>query len=352
MRRSGRLTLSSLPMNDMQTSSGLLLDDPRVLESLPSFDILFGSGEETKPVDWRALMPKFRWQGPSMWCTAYAATNIGSAFNKKETGKEILFSPYELFYRTGGSRWGNTLVNAAAGMCQGFVLEEDKPTEPPNFWNDAVHTELKEKAVASPEALDRGKPYAMKGFSVVSPTKTMLKKALEFSPVMLAIGLGQGYWNVPAPRRSSYSAYHCVTLDGITEDGEYEILESLTPRSGYNGRHMLASDYEILYALSFVDLPNDWHTVQEASKKKDSIHALAQYGERRNLALEIQIANLFSIEIKKHPTLTHLAGRYWTVIVNALAYGGYSTQDILNHLTNIRRTGSPIFDLNAKRVKN
>lgn len=333
--------------------TGLLLDDPRILGELPQYDLVFGAAEPEKNIpDWNSLMPEFRPQGYSTWCTAFAATNIGSAFNKKETGKEVLFSPYELFYRTGGSYGGNTLVNAAAGMRQGFVLENDKPTPVPSSWSTSRYQEYKDQADVSKEALEQGKPYAMKSFVVVPNSPFYLKKALETSPVMLAIGVGDNYWNTPSPKRSTYGVYHCNTLTGFDAQGNYEIFESVRPRASYDGRHKLAADYEILYALAFVDLPNDWYEIQSLAKDKTFRFALAHYGQTRNVGMEQICAQDFAIIVRKHPTLTALAGKYWTVIVNALTYGEYSVTDILNHLTHERRTGSQIFDLNEIRSRN
>lgn len=340
----------SLPIQPKAT--GLFLDDPRVLNELPQFDLLFGGDEEEKAPDWKSLMPEFRNQGSSMWCTAFAGVNIGSAINKRETNEELVFSPFELFYRTGGSRFGNTLVNAATGMRQGFVFEEDKPTPKPDYWSETTHRYYKSIADASPEALARGKRYAMKSFAVVPPTPSMLRKALSTSPLLLAIGIGSDYWNRPAPRRSMYGAYHANVLTNMDKDGNYEVFESLAGRGGFDGHHLLDNDYEILYALSFVDLPNNWFEAQEQAKRKPFENALNHYGMPRNVSLEQLVAQDFSIFVRKHPTLTGLAGKYWTVIVNALAYGGFSVTDILNSLTNERRTGKPIFNLNEMRAHN
>lgn len=335
-----------------QKATGLFLDDPRILAELPQFDLLFGGDEEAKAPDWKNLMPAFRNQGNSMWCTAFAGVNIGSAINKKETGEEVTFSPFELFYRTGGSRFGNTLVNAAAGMRQGFVLEEDKPTPKPDSWSEAAHQYYKSLASASPEALIRGKKYAVRSFAVVPTTPAMLRRALSISPLLLAIGIGSDYWQTPAPRRTQYGAYHANVLTNIDTQGNYEIFESLSGRGGFDGHHKLDNDYEILYALSFVDLPNNWFETQEKAKRKPFENALNHYGKPRNMSAEQMAAQDFSIFIRLHPSLTSLAGKYWTVIVNALAYGGYTVTDILNSLTNERRTGKAIFNLDEMRIHN
>lgn len=330
-------------------NSGLILDDLALIESLPQFEEVFGAGEPSKPTHWYEHMPGFRNQGASVFCTAYAGVNIASALNHKETGVHEVFSPFELFYRTNGSVWGNTLMNAAIGMKETLVSERDVPTPMPALWNQSVHNKFRDQAKATPEQIEAGKKYAVGSAVFVSPSPTMLRRALEMSPLMLAIGLGSNYWNTPAPRRNEYGAYHAVALCGMTERGEYEIFESLQPRGGWDGQHSLAADYEILYALAFTDLPNDWYEKQNAKKTATFEFALMQYGKRRVLSLEQSAALKMSAELAKHSLLRPYAGKIWTVIVNALAYGGYTTTDLLNHLTSIRRGKGPIFDLNKPR---
>jgi len=330
-------------------NSGLILDDLSAVEQLPQFEELFGSADTQEAPNWDAHMPDFRWQGSSVWCTAFAACNIGAALNHKETGNKEVFSPYELFYRTNGSEWGNTLMNAAVGMKSGFVLESDKPTPLPSMWNASVHRKYAQQAVASQEAIERGKPFAMKDAVFVTPSPTMLKHALRFSPLMVAIGIGSNYWNRPAPRRNAYSAYHATVLNSIDANGDFHIFESLTYKQGFDGRHELAADYEILYALAFTDLPNNWYEIQTGKKQEAFSSALANYGARRSLSLEQATALRLSAELRMHPTLRPYAGKLWTVLVNALAYGGYSIQDLLNHLTSIRRGQGLVFDLNQPR---
>lgn len=330
-------------------NSGLILDDLSVIESLPQFEEVFGAGEPSKAPHWYEHMPDFRGQGASVFCTAYAGVNIASALNHKETGAKEVFSPFELFYRTNGSVWGNTLMNAAIGMKETLVYEREMPTPVPSLWNQSVHNRFRDQARATAEQIEAGKKYAVKDAVFVSPSPTMLRRALDMSPLMLAIGIGSNYWAEPAPRRNEYGAYHAVALCGISDSGAYEIFESLQPRGGYDGRHALAPDYEILYALAFTDLPNDWYEKQQGRKKAQFEHALLHYGKQRVLSLEQSAALKMSAELSKHSLLRPFAGKIWTVIINALAYGGYSTQDILNHLTSIRRGKGPIFDLNNTR---
>lgn len=339
-------TLFSSPKTSPE-DPGLLLDEPSVLAELPRHELFFGS-EGAMP-DWMSLHPSFRYQGSSYWCTAFAGTSIASTLERFESGKTVLFSPMELFYRSGGSPMGNYLVRTADCMKDSLVLEEDKPTPIPTRWDQAEWQKYKDVAKASPEAIEKGKTYAMKSFASVIPTKERLRAALIQSPLMLAIGIGRGYFMDIAPKQDSYSAYHAVVLLNIDYDGSYVIFDSLTQKQGFNGVHKLASDYEILSALSFVDLPDDWKDVQAAVVENTSVKALDHYGKKRDIALEQKAAADLSVASKKNPSVAAFIGREFLICVNAIAYGGYSVQDLLNHFTSVRRTGKPIFDLNQIR---
>lgn len=332
-----------------QQNPGLILDKPSDIEKLPRHELFIGAPQNVQNVSWRAHLPSFRNQGSSYFCTAYAGTAIASVFESVERRSRTVFSPYELFYRSGGQPFGNYLISTADAMRNSVVLEADKPTPVVNGWNRDIWAKLKEGSEASPSALEFGKQFAVKSASLVKTDKESLKQALVSSPLMIAIGIGRNYWDPIVPKQSQYAAYHAVVLEGIDENGNYSIFDSLAGYPNFNGLHLLASDYEILMALSFVDLPNDWYKKQQAVVENKYKGALDHYGKKRNLKLEQSMAQIFSGTLESHPTLNALAGRYWTTIVCALAYGNYSITDILNHLTSIRRTGKGIFDLNDMR---
>lgn len=326
--------------------TGLELDDPALLEPLPRHE-LFAGGAVSK--DWRPYCPPFRYQGSSYWCTGFAGTAIGSIFDKIERGGTTAFSPLELFYRAGGQVFGNYLLTTAQAMKEGYVLEKDLSTPIPTRWGTDVWKYWANRATATKEARDFGRQFRLKDHAVVKTDSASLRQALASSPLSVAIGIGRGYWDDPAPRQAAYSAYHNVVLVHMEEDGTYWVFDSLTATQGFTGFHKLASDYEILTALSFIDLPNDWKELQEQEVKMKYPDALSHYGKPRVLAEEQRKAQIFSMILKSHPTLQSIAGRYWTSLINALTYGDYGYQDILNHLTSIRRTGKKIFDLNKLR---
>lgn len=329
---------------------GLLLDSPEVLASLPRHELFFGASGGTP--DWMSLCPPFRYQGPTPWCTAYAGTSIASTLERHETGKTVLFSPMELFYRSNGGVAGNYLVRTAEAMKDCLVLEEDLKTQIPSSWGVDVWKEYNSKATAPVSVKDTGKRYAIKSFASVIPNKSFLRDALVQSPLMLAVGVGKGYWSDPAPQPPSYSAFHAVELLSIDYDGSYVIFDSLTQKQDFDGVHRLASNYDILAALSFVDLPNDWFLVQEKEIKKKYPGALDNYGMKRDLGLEQRSAKALTLAAKKNPTVAAYIGRNFLIYVNAVSYAGYSIQDVLNSTTSIRRGGKALFDFNKLRKDN
>ena len=181
----------------------------------------------------------------------------------------------------------------------------------------------------------------------MTPNKAGLRQALQTSPVMIAIGLGRGYWSKIAPPPRRISAYHAVVLTGIDDNGNYEIFDSLTVTKNFDGYHKLRSDYPIVYAVSFIDLPNKWKDIQNKENAKHG--ALNHYGEKRDLAREQGWAAKLSLAIEPHTSLHGFFGKEWTIAVNALTYGNYTIIDLLNHFTSIKRGWGPIWDLNEKR---
>ena len=332
-----------------QAPTGLILDDAQQIASLPQYHLLFGATDQP-PTDWTYYCPPFRNQGSSWWCTAYTGTAIGSIFEKKETGNTVVFSPMELFYRTGGLVSGNSASRTAEGMKKSLVLEKDVPTIVPDGWGLSYWSKASRIAGASQDALERGKRYAVKSYVNVTPDKSSLRQALVKSPLAVVIGVGKGYWNDPAPAVWDYSAYHLVVLVKIEPDGRYKIFDSLAPRAGFDGFHHLASNYPILHALAFVDLPDDWQGRQIDNIKLDNKFALDHYGEKRILIDEQYAASKLNMESKEHPEIAALLGKDWLVYVNACAYGGYSVQDVVNHCFSIRRGKGPIFDFSHKKL--
>ncbi len=335
-------------MKEAIVNTGLVLDSAETLAELPQAELFLGTAIGTRP-KWQDFVPAFRNQGSSWFCTAFAGTSIKSILEKALNGRDIIFSPTELFYRSNGSVNGNTLVGTAEAMKKSVVLNKHLDVKMPNEWGVNTWRKYKELAVVSQDAIEEGKKYKIEDFSVVIPVPSQIKAALAKGPLFLAIGIGKGYWDKVAPRISNYSAYHAVVLLDILEDGTYMIFDSLSYEAGFNGVHFLASNYELQYALVFTDLPENWKEIQEIHQENIFAYALSHYGFGRSLSTEQAAASFIAEALKTHKALAPFFGKEWTVAINAHSYGGYSLQDLLNHYTSIRRGKGPIFDLNRPR---
>lgn len=339
---------------DAPSESGLVIESPLLYESLPQHEDFFAGGDfQSQIPDWTKHVPAYRSQLSSMYCTGYAGASIGSILESTEEGKKMLFSAIELFYRTGGGLKGNYLTSVAKGMSDYLIPDEYLPLQPPTAWNIKTYEANKLKAKPSPQAVTIGKNYRAKSFAVVRTNPSSLLSALTKSPLMIAFGMGDNYNRekvISNPKVIRY--FHAAVLLGQTREGYWIFLDSLSKARETQGIRYLAPNYDFTAALSFVDLPNEWKSIQATATKNKFDFALSQYGNKRDLAKEQATSIHFSATIKLHPNLSSLAGSNWAVVVNALAYGGYSEQDLLNHFTSIHRGMNPIFDLNTKRVKN
>ncbi len=328
--------------------TGLLLDNPSLIEQLPQHE-LFVAGPVDPILSWRSFCPSFRSQGPLPFCTAFAATAIKYMFDKREKGESPIFSPSELFYRSGGQLFGNYLLATAKAMQQAIVLDQDVPTIIPDRWDAGEYNLYKLKSVAHTDALDRGKSFRINSPAIVKTDDLSLKAALSSSPLMIAIGLGKGYYLDTVPLTTNYSTYHCVPLIEIREDGSKVIFDSLSYHAGFDGFKVLPRGYQVLTAISFVDLPSDWTSTQAQAKEVAFGNALNHFGSQRVLPVEQSVALQLTQALKNNPSISSAMGAQWTVCINAISYGGYTVTDILNHFTNLHRTGHPIFNLNKTR---
>ena len=334
-------------------NTGLLLDDPTTIATLPRHE-LFGSARKLgggPSKDWGPLCPPFRYQGSSYFCVGYSATSVASILEKQETGHTVVFSPWELFYRAGGSQMGAYISRAAECMKSSVVLETDKPSPDVRSWGYAMWNQLRTQSTASPEALTKGKNYAIKGYASVKTDRQSLKDALQDSPLVVAIALGSGYWVDPAPIPRGINAYHAVVLTKVDDDGTLTIFDSLTYKQGFDGFHRLSPGYPILSAYSYINLPDSWRDQQAAVVQNDNAVALGHFGKPRDLAAEQKASAALTAAINANPTVGAAVGRDYLIYVNCVAYGGFSVQDVLNSLTSERRGGPKLFNFNEVRHK-
>jgi len=87
--------------------------------------------------------------------------------------------------------------------------------------------------------------------------KAQMIDALNYSPLQIAIGIGNTWENPGVVHKpSSIGAYHAVTLAHIDEEGYLHIQDSI-------GREWkkLTPDYPYTGILSFRDLPENWKDI-------------------------------------------------------------------------------------------
>ena len=226
---------------------------------------LFGSAPDSKPSrDWTEFCPTFRSQGSSLMCTAYVGASVVSILEKKETGESIVFSPKELFARSGGSLLGNRVSNVGNAIKVASVLEKDCPTQTFVSWGYPAYWQVMREGKVSDKIIEKGKKYALKDMAVVRTDAASLKHALQDSPLSVILNAGRGYFNATAPASAGLGtdALHNVILVSIEADGRKKVFDSLTYKQGFDGFHYLDADYPIMNAFSFIDLPNNWREVQ------------------------------------------------------------------------------------------
>lgn len=352
MSLSNIITFFQTLFSEAPAETGLILDDAEQLAALPQHDLVFGASVGSGIThDWTPECPPFRYQGSSYWCTAFAGCNAKSALLKRKGKEPSVFSPLELFYRSYGTVYGNRVSNTLAAMQYALVLEADKKTPVPDAWGYVPYEKYKSEASVNQGILDEGKVYAIKASANVLPTRQKIREALAVSPVVITVGIGRGYYLNPAPAPWSYSAYHALLAVNVESDGRIKVFDSLEDHQGFNGFHYLSANYPILTAASVIDLSDNWQDVQKAAQSAEFPLNAAYFGRQRNTAAEQAAVALLVPVSKRHPEIAGLLGRYWIPCVNAIAYGSYSLQDILNQMFSLHRGMKPPFDLNALRVK-
>lgn len=316
-------------------NTGYVVDNEEWIQGLPRHELFAGGSTQD---DWEYLAPVFRSQESTMMCTAFAGASIASILNAKETGEKVLFSPMELFTRSNGTTSGNSVQNTFQAMQSGLLLENKCPWVGPVDSFNGYNLKLMDAyASARRDLHGLSTEFAVKDLAWVNQDRASLRQALQVSPLMLIINVGNGYFNDVAPAVNSGAAHAVVALQ-VDDSGRIRIFDSLTNRQGFNGFRWLSADFKVLYAFSFIDLPNDWQNKQNGVSNR--------YGKPQIKWVDVQTTAMLNGMKKTNPTHASFIDSGWSVYLNALGYGGYTSTDILNHISSIRRTGKGIFDFN------
>lgn len=343
-------------MSTVTKSPGLLPQplDPRDLWE----DELGGIPEVTFPKEHRLNGLEFEPQGAWPFCVAFSVTKMVENAITRIKGEQVSLSQPHLFFNSGGSPRGSTFRgNLNTAKARGCINYNKFPM-PFDIWENDNFGAFREAALAEPFT-DAKK---ILGYIRVNPDRNAIKSAiLRYGMVMVGVAASGGYWTPATKRPPKKPDDHAILLVGWDANDNWWAFDSLQPSRDFNGYHTLHSSYEFLSVYAVTELPEDWKEKQAETRSEGFEHCLNHYGQQRDFEKEqkaaqelVEAFNRFNNESVKAA-----AGKFWTVLCNAVAYGGYSVSytrfglwqpgDAVNDIYHWRRTGEHIFDFNKPR---
>lgn len=340
---------------------GLVLDsfDPRdVWED----EVL--SGEDINlPAHYRIDGLQYDYQGVYPFCVSFATTTLIEYLHKINTGGERLqFSQPHLFFHSGGSTRGSSFrSNLNVARKNGVISYSKMPLPEPI-------TELMPDWVNKLRAIADGIPFKdsakVSGYVRIGNRPDELKKAImKYGPLLVGVKTKGDYYTNNKHKRYPGADNHAVLLVGWETDGSWIIFDSLNYVRKHSGYRELHSTYDFPSAYAITELPRNWRRTRDKERKKGFTHCLNHYGKNRVFRLEQEVALQLAKEFEKfdNQSVWEAAGKFWTVYINAVAYGGYNISykkwgmwqpgDVINDCYHWRRTGEHIFDFNKERIE-
>lgn len=322
---------------------------PEVNPNVPQYDLIF-AGEKPKAGvdDWRKYQAGFKDQDGFPFCVSYATMNAKYAMQKMQTGKDILISPYELFFRAGGNKRGSVISNNLRTLMDGGTPYDNRPRPETLDWSKWDEYATESKAEIYPQLKSEGYSY------VPAFSEEVILGALSQSPLIIGVSVDSKYMTDQVIKWDGKQPNHGVALLCIDSQKYRYIQCSLAQRTKLNpyGIKKLDPNYPIMYAHSLRDLPDDWPVKQKNAMEQEFGECLNHYGKPRRYEDEVKTASKMLDKFKsyKNNSVIEASGRFWTVYINAITYGGYSYTDVVNDCYNWRRTGQHAFDLNKTRA--
>jgi len=331
----------------------------RIDANLAQYDLIFGAGEAVVPKDWSGDMPAFRNQGAKPFCGGYSLSNAKYALDHNQNGNKS-YNPDWIFYAGGGIQQGSCMPDLMSIVrYQGMVLDEDKPVlNPAKFDYSQWDKQRADTLNVSVVAKERMKIAKIDSFSILYPQ--FFADALQHSPVILLVEFFQTYYEglstnyVKAPAKGSkVLSRHFVTLEKFLDNGDFQVMDSITNKAGFDGHRIFNKDYPVVCGYSMRDLPLEWNDIMANQRRTEFWNCLAHYNLPRRFEDEVKVGYQMVVEFKKfkNDSVFNAASRFWTILINMVTYGGYSYTDCINFIYAWRRTGKYIFNVNNLRKK-
>lgn len=248
------------------------------------------AGEVQEPINWEIYLPETERQGNTAFCVSFSRLNVAETMAKRD-GLDFNLSDRHLGVLSGTTKSGNNLnAVSEAFRTLGIVREEYFSWKPEQLEDPSGHwTEIFDTSSIPSEA----RRFFGGNHSWVKNDKAIMKSALAFSPLQLALGVDEnwGYLGIIPPCKNP-QAYHCVMLFKIDEAGNYHIFDSVLQQT-----KVLDKNYPILQIKSFRDLPSDWKLSQQQIKEKTILQILGEI--LKKLA---QVLGLMKQEVELLPT--------------------------------------------------
>lgn len=320
-------------------------------------EVLGGDEEIVIPKRFRVEGLKYEPQGAYPFCASFATTTLLEYKYSKENEVKTLSQPH-LFFHAGGTATGSTFRGNLDVLCKkGGVAYDQMPMRNPKFgrepnWLEEMRAEALSKPFVDPTLLGN--------YARVQPDAEKLKLAmLKHGPLLIGVYAGGDYYRGGFKRASNVDN-HAVLLAGWDENN-WIIFDSLWWVEKMGGYGTISLEYPIFSAYAATELPKNWKKQVEKVRSKPFQNALDHYGKQRNVEAEVRFAAQLLDEFKKfgNQSVLDAAGRFWTILINAGVYGGYSLTyykwgrwypgDLINFVYHWRRTGEYIFDLNKTK---
>ena len=294
----------SIPLNKyFQNGGGYRMDTPQPTNAV--YNTIFADeiGAPITPINWREFLPIPEVQKAIPFCVSFSRLNAGEAVARRNE-LELNLSDRYLGVISGTSKSGNSLETVSdAFRNKGTVKEEECQWKeewllnPYTYWKDIFNL------ADVPQGARR---YYAGNYSWVWGREAR-RNALAYSPIQIAIGVGNNYDGGIIKDPLIYTCYHAILLYWQDEAGNMYIFDSVEPFL-----KVLDKNYKIFYALAFRDLPDGWREINKPMnklvKKKDKDEIFLELDERiwvkemedveklqkAGIVSEIQVVDIFT----------------------------------------------------------